>query len=94
MKLFRLVAVASLAALMSGAIAGAAQADATLDRIKQRGSLVAGVILSGAPFGPLPRPRYPCPTIWRPSTGSGSPSWRRHWRTRTTGSKHATGCVR
>ncbi|QCG90323.1 transporter substrate-binding domain-containing protein [Azospirillum sp. TSH100] len=36
---------------MSGAIAGTAQADATLDRIKQRGSLIAGVILSGAPFG-------------------------------------------
>ncbi|WP_042444043.1 transporter substrate-binding domain-containing protein [Azospirillum sp. B510] len=51
MNLFRLAAAASLAALMSGAIAGAAQADATLDRIKQRGSLVAGVILSGAPFG-------------------------------------------
>ena len=33
--------------------AGAAHADATLDKIKQRGKLVVGVILSGPPFGTI-----------------------------------------
>ncbi|WP_454754811.1 transporter substrate-binding domain-containing protein [Cupriavidus basilensis] len=43
------------AALLAGlALAGAAaHADATLDKIRQRGKLVAGVILSGPPFGTL-----------------------------------------
>ncbi|MBY6266050.1 recombinase family protein [Azospirillum sp. 412522] len=43
---------------------------------------------------PLPRHRYPCPTLWRPFIGSGSPSWRRYWRTRTTGLKRAIACAR
>jgi polar amino acid transport system substrate-binding protein len=37
--------------LLALSVQAAAHADATLDRIKSRGSLVVGVILSGAPFG-------------------------------------------
>ncbi|MBS1154565.1 MAG: amino acid transporter [Proteobacteria bacterium] len=40
-----------LGALLILAAAGLAHADATLDRIKSRGTVVAGVILSGPPFG-------------------------------------------
>ncbi|GHC71912.1 transporter substrate-binding domain-containing protein [Limoniibacter endophyticus] len=44
--------VAGGVALLGVALAsGTAQADATLDRIKARGKITAGVILSGAPFG-------------------------------------------
>lgn len=39
---------ASIVAVVSAA---SAQADATLDKIKERGTLVAGVILSGPPYG-------------------------------------------
>ncbi|MFY9512500.1 MAG: transporter substrate-binding domain-containing protein [Rubrivivax sp.] len=47
MKLRRLVIALSLLA------AGTAQADATLDKIRQRGKLVVGVVLSGPPFGSI-----------------------------------------
>src|SRR3977135_751509 len=40
-----------LGALISLAASGAAQADATLDKIQQRHVLVVGVLLSGGPFG-------------------------------------------
>lgn len=36
---------------ISALVATQASADATLDRIKGRGKLTVGVILSGAPFG-------------------------------------------
>lgn len=40
-------------ALLCAITAPAAHADATLDKIKQRGKLVVGVILSGPPFGTI-----------------------------------------
>ncbi|WP_298379719.1 transporter substrate-binding domain-containing protein [Azospirillum sp.] len=46
----RHIAAAALG-LFVGTLSANAQADATLTKIKERGSLVAGVILSGAPFG-------------------------------------------
>ena len=50
----RLFHRARCTALLALALAGgAAQADATLDRIRQRGKVVVGVILSGPPFGTL-----------------------------------------
>src|SRR5256885_15817238 len=42
----------ALAALLA-LTALAAHADATLDRIKQRGKIVVGVMLSGPPFGTI-----------------------------------------
>ncbi len=41
----------ALGIFIAGSVAGAAHADATLDRIKAKGKLTVGVILSGAPFG-------------------------------------------
>lgn len=40
-------------AIASSLAAASAQADATLDKIRQRGKLVVGVILSGPPFGTI-----------------------------------------
>ncbi len=48
-----LVSHAARASLLSLAMAGVAHADATLDKIHQRGKVVVGVILSGPPFGTL-----------------------------------------
>lgn len=45
------VVAGSLAVLGVAFAAGTAHADATLDRVKARGKITAGVILSGAPFG-------------------------------------------
>jgi polar amino acid transport system substrate-binding protein len=45
------LSVLGLAISISGMTATSAFADATLDRIKGRGALTVGVILSGAPFG-------------------------------------------
>jgi polar amino acid transport system substrate-binding protein len=42
-----------LTALYLAATAGAVHADATLDKIRQRGKLTVGVILSGPPFGTI-----------------------------------------
>ncbi len=42
-----------LGALVSLAVAGMAQADATLDKIEARHKLVVGVLLSGGPFGSI-----------------------------------------
>lgn len=39
--------------LLMAAAAGAAHADATLDKVRQRGSVIVGVMLSGPPFGTL-----------------------------------------
>jgi len=47
-KLAKTLVAGSLIAMTAG---GAAHADATLDRIKAKGKLTVGVILSGAPFG-------------------------------------------
>lgn len=44
-------AASCLAALLMLAAAGLAQAQTTLERIKSRGSVVVGVVLSGPPFG-------------------------------------------
>lgn len=51
--LHRLFAKASAALPLLLALAAPAHADATLDRIKQRGKIVVGVILSGPPFGTI-----------------------------------------
>lgn len=48
--------LASLARLAVGALAlatGAAQADATLDKIRKEGRIVVGVMISGGPFGAI-----------------------------------------
>ncbi|KAF1042673.1 MAG: ABC transporter glutamine-binding protein GlnH [Herbaspirillum frisingense] len=45
------IAMASAASLL--ALSGAAQADATLDKIKSRHKVVVGVLLSGGPFGSI-----------------------------------------
>lgn len=52
---FRLPSRGVRAALLAGLalVATAAHADATLDKIRQRGKLVVGVILSGPPFGTI-----------------------------------------
>ncbi|NVZ99317.1 transporter substrate-binding domain-containing protein [Pseudomonas gingeri] len=42
-----------LGAVLAFGAAGAAQADATLDKIQQRHKLVVGVLLSGGPFGSI-----------------------------------------
>ncbi|MDB5850376.1 MAG: amino acid transporter [Rhodoferax sp.] len=42
-----------VATLVLACVASAAHADATLDKIRQRGKLVVGVILSGPPFGTI-----------------------------------------
>ena len=44
-------AAAALATLLG--LAGAAHADATLDRIKQRGKVAIGVVVNGGPFGSI-----------------------------------------
>jgi polar amino acid transport system substrate-binding protein len=50
----RLFYRARCTALLALALAGgAAQADATLERVRQRGKVVVGVILSGPPFGTI-----------------------------------------
>lgn len=51
--LHRLFAQASAALPFVLVLAAPAHADATLDRIKQRGKIVVGVILSGPPFGTI-----------------------------------------
>jgi polar amino acid transport system substrate-binding protein len=52
MKLSRsLISTAVLSTLAAFSLSAPAKADATLDRIKSRGALTVGVILSGAPFG-------------------------------------------
>jgi len=50
---FKYIVRAMLSAFLLVGIVGAAHADATLDKIKQRGKLVVGVILSGPPFGTI-----------------------------------------
>lgn len=46
--------LAFAAALLAGTFfAGAAQADATLDKIRQRGKIVVGIMLSGSAFGSI-----------------------------------------
>lgn len=46
-------ALAALLAATSLVAGGAAHADATLDKIRQRGTVVVGVMLSGPPFGTI-----------------------------------------
>ena len=41
------------AALAAFAVALPAQADATLDKLRSRGKLIVGVVLSGPPFGSI-----------------------------------------
>lgn len=53
-SVFRLPFVPRIAAAALLCLAaGAAHADATLDKIRQRGKLVVGVILPGPPFGTI-----------------------------------------
>lgn len=47
------LSLVAAAALCTLAIALPVQADATLDKVKQRGKLVVGVMLSGPPFGSI-----------------------------------------
>ena len=52
---FRAAAVAALAIS-----AGLAHADATLDKIKQRGKVSIGVMVNGGPFGSIDREPRNC----------------------------------
>jgi polar amino acid transport system substrate-binding protein len=51
MKTIRIFSVLAAAILLAGA--SAAHADATLERIESRGTVVVGVVLSGPPYGYL-----------------------------------------
>src|SRR5437867_3132683 len=52
-------------ASLLGLVAGTAHADATLDKIKQRGKVVIGVNISGGPFGSID-PATQQPVGWNP----------------------------